>query len=226
MRLYPLVKRAFDLVLLLATSIFWLPLLAALAALVRIQMGPGIFFRQPRAGKHGRTFVLLKFRTMTEQRDGEGVPLPDEKRVTPFGRWLRSTSLDELPEFLNILKGDMSLVGPRPLLVPYLKRYTPEQHRRHLALPGLTGWAQVNGRNGATWDERLSLDVWYVDHLSFWLDVKILWATLKLVWLQEGVNAPGRIGMEEFRGVQPGGPPDTSGLLTGSPSQSEKGLKE
>jgi len=196
----PFLKRGFDLFFLLGTAIFWIPVAFLLAVLVRLRMGRGILFRQPRPGKDGKVFHLLKFRSMTEERDDQGNLLPDEKRLTPFGHWLRSTSLDELPEFLNVLKGDMSLVGPRPLLVKYLDLYTPEQQRRHLVRPGMTGWAQINGRNATTWEERLNLDVWYVDHPSFWLDVKILLATLKSVWFQKGINAPGRVGMEEFRG--------------------------
>lgn len=201
MRLYPHLKRAVDLLYLVATALVWVPLLVLLALWVRIKMGKGVLFHQPRPGKDGVVFQLVKFRTMTEERDETGVLLPDNMRLTPFGRWLRSTSLDELPEFLNVLKGEMSLIGPRPLLVKYLQFYTPEQHRRHQVRPGMTGWAQVNGRNDTTWEERLKLDVWYVDHLSFRLDLKILLLTLKSVWFKQGINAPGRIGMEEFRGV-------------------------
>jgi lipopolysaccharide/colanic/teichoic acid biosynthesis glycosyltransferase len=196
------VKRVFDLLLVCLTAPLWLALLGALALLVRLKMGSPVFFRQARPGKGSALFTLLKFRTMTDARDAVGNPLPDAERLTRFGRWLRATSLDELPELFNVLKGDMSLVGPRPLLPQYLPRYTPEQARRHEVRPGLTGWAQVNGRNALTWDEKFRLDVWYVDHCSLWLDLKILALTLRQ-WLRRGdINAPGSATMPEFRGPE------------------------
>ena len=163
-------------------------------------MGPPVLFRQMRPGLHGRSFSLLKFRTMNDERDEKGELLPDEKRLTGLGRFLRSTSLDELPELFNVLKGEMSLVGPRPLLMQYLDRYTPEQARRHYVKPGITGWAQVNGRNAIAWEEKFKLDVWYVDNVSFWLDVKILAVTVWKILKREGIIQPGRATVEEFMG--------------------------
>ncbi|MFN7015818.1 MAG: sugar transferase [Fimbriimonadales bacterium] len=177
------------------------PLLIGLALLVWRQLGRPILFRQARPGLHGKPFVMYKFRTMTEARDAHGNPLPDSERLTPFGRWLRATSLDELPELLNVLKGEMSLVGPRPLLMEYLERYTPEQARRHEVKPGITGWAQIHGRNALSWEEKFQLDVWYVDNWSLWLDVKILWRTVWIVLKREGISAEGHATMPEFRGV-------------------------
>jgi len=171
-----------------------------LAGLVRVKLGSPILFRQKRPGLHGQPFTILKFRTMTNARDTEGNLLPDEDRLTPFGQWLRSTSLDELPEILNVLRGDMSLVGPRPLLVEYLAYYTPEQMRRHEVRPGITGWAQVQGRNALSWDEKFALDTWYVDHQSLWLDLRILWMTIWKVLSREGINQPGYATAEFFRG--------------------------
>src|SRR5438093_1069204 len=162
-------KRVLDLVLVLLTTWLWLPLLCVVALLVRIKLGAPVFFRQQRPGKDTRLFELIKFRTMTDARDERRNLLPDSDRLTSFGRWLRATSLDELPELLNVLQGDMSLVGPRPLLAQYLERYSPEQARRHEVRPGLTGWAQVNGRNALSWEEKFQLDVWYVNHGSVWL---------------------------------------------------------
>ena len=194
-------KRLFDLILVVSSAPAWLPILLIVAIFVRLRMGPGIFFRQKRPGRNGRIFELIKFRTLSNERDAAGHLLPDEQRLTPFGRQLRATSLDELPELLNVLKDDMSLVGPRPLLVQYLDRYSPEQRRRHKMKPGLTGWAQVNGRNAVSWEEKFKLDVWYVDNQSFWLDLKILALTLKTVLKREGISDPERnVGMEEFRG--------------------------
>jgi sugar transferase EpsL len=160
-----------------------------------------VFVRQLRPGLHGRPFTLLKFRTMTEARDPAGNLLPDEQRLTRLGRFLRRTSLDELPELINVLKGEMSLVGPRPLLMQYLDRYTPEQARRHEVKPGITGWAQINGRNALTWEEKFKLDVWYVDHRSFRLDLRIILLTVWKVLRQEGISQPGQATMEEFQGV-------------------------
>lgn len=176
------------------------PLLVAVAVLVRVKLGSPVFFRQVRPGLHGRSFCMLKFRTMRDAYDGEGRMLPDRERLTPLGRFLRSTSLDELPELWNVLKGEMSLVGPRPLLVEYLPLYTPEQARRHEVRPGITGWAQVNGRNAITWDEKFKLDVWYVDHASLWLDFRILFMTLKKVFFREGINAGNDLPMPKFTG--------------------------
>ena len=193
-------KRVFDLVIVSAGLIVIWPVLVVIALLVMINIGTPVFFRQERPGIHGRPFWLLKFRTMTDARDTGGVLLPDAQRLTAFGRFLRATSLDELPELFNVLKGDMSLVGPRPLLMQYLDRYTPEQARRHEVRPGITGWAQVNGRNTITWEEKFSLDVWYVDNWSFWLDIKIIAMTIWKILKREGISQPGQATMEEFKG--------------------------
>ncbi|MCB1124962.1 MAG: sugar transferase [Verrucomicrobiae bacterium] len=194
-------KRALDLLVTGLTLPAWLPLLLVLAALVRWQMGAPVLFRQTRPGWRGRPFDLLKFRTMNNRRDASGALLPDFERLTAFGRWLRSTSLDELPELLNVLRGDMSLVGPRPLLMQYLERYSPEQARRHEVRPGLTGWAQINGRNAQSWEDRFRLDVWYVDHRSLWLDLKILLRTFLTVVRRDGISAVGEATMPEFQGT-------------------------
>ncbi len=193
-------KRLFDLVVSAIALIVTLPLLAALALLVRWKLGRPILFRQQRPGLHGRPFTIYKFRTMNDARDADGNLLPDAQRLTPFSHFLRSTSLDELPELWNVLRGEMSLVGPRPLLMQYLDRYTPEQARRHEVKPGLTGWAQVNGRNAISWEQRFAFDVWYVDHLSFWLDVKILLLTFGAVLSRRGISQPGHATIEEFMG--------------------------
>jgi len=177
------------------------PLMIILAFMIRCKLGTPVLFRQQRPGLGGRPFWLLKFRTMTEARDARGNLLPDAARLTAFGRFLRATSLDELPELLNVLKGDMSLVGPRPLLMQYLDRYTPEQARRHEVRPGITGWAQVNGRNAITWEEKFKLDVWYVDNWSLWLDIKIIFMTVWKIFKREGISQPGQATMEEFRGI-------------------------
>lgn len=195
-------KRLFDLLLAVPTLIVLSPLLTVLALLVRVNLGAPVLFRQTRPGLHGKPFTLYKFRTMTDARDAQGNLLPDAERLTPFGRFLRSTSLDELPELWNVLKGDMSLVGPRPLLMQYLDRYTPEQARRHEVRPGITGWAQVNGRNALTWEQKFALDVWYVDHLSFWLDLKIIALTLWKILKREGISQPGQATVEYFHGNQ------------------------
>jgi lipopolysaccharide/colanic/teichoic acid biosynthesis glycosyltransferase len=175
--------------------------LAVLAVAVWLSLGRPVLFRQQRPGKGGKVFELFKFRTMTDQRDASGTLLPDAERLTPFGRWLRARSLDELPELINVLGGNMSLVGPRPLLVQYLPRYTPEQARRHEARPGITGWAQVNGRNAISWEEKFKLDVWYVDHHTFWLDLKILFLTALKVIRREGISAQGEATVPEFMGT-------------------------
>jgi len=178
------------------------PILACLACMIRLRLGSPVLFRQVRPGLNGRAFTMNKFRTMTDERDLAGDMLPDEKRLTRFGRFLRSTSLDELPALFNVLKGDMSLVGPRPLLMEYLERYTTEQARRHEVRPGITGWAQVNGRNAISWEEKFKLDVWYVDNRSLWLDLKILWMTFAKVFKREGINQEGQATMEKFMGSQ------------------------
>lgn len=177
-----------------------LPLMLVLWLGVRLTLGPPAFFCQLRPGLNGRPFVLFKFRTMRDERDEQGNPLPEAQRLTKFGRFLRSTSLDELPELFNILKSDMSLVGPRPLLMRYLSRYNPYQTRRHEIKPGLTGWAQINGRNAVTWDEKFILDVWYVNNLSFWLDLRILLLTIWTIITRQGVSQPGHTTMPEFMG--------------------------
>lgn len=195
-----LTKRLLDIAgAILGLGLLGLPMLIV-AFLVRIKLGSPVIFRQIRPGLHGKPFVLYKFRTMTDARDEDGNLLPDELRLTPFGKFLRSTSLDELPELFNVLKGDMSLVGPRPLLMQYLDRYTPEQARRHEVKPGITGWAQINGRNALSWEEKFELDVWYVDNWSIWLDLKILLLTLIKVLKREGIHADGHVTMPEFFG--------------------------
>jgi len=201
MSLYqPYGKRLLDLAFAIPALILVSPLLALIAVLVRCTFGPPVLFRHRRAGLHGRPFTLLKFRTMTNARDPAGVLLPDAERLTPFGQLLRSTSLDELPQLLNVLRGEMSLVGPRPLLVDYLDRYTAEQRRRHEVKPGITGWAQVNGRNALTWEEKFALDVWYTEHHSLSLDLKIVLLTVWKILTREGINHPGQATMEEYRG--------------------------
>lgn len=192
-------KRILDILISLAALLLLAPVLLAIASLVRIKLGAPVLFRQARPGRFGRVFTLWKFRTMTAERDRQGRLCPDEMRLTPFGRLLRATSLDELPELWNVLRGDMSLVGPRPLLVEYLPRYTREEARRHEVRPGLTGWAQIHGRNATSWEERLRLDVWYVDHRSLGLDIRILWRTLAVAMRREGISAPGEATMQEFR---------------------------
>ena len=192
-------KRFFDFCFTLIAVFFLSPLLIVLALMVRLILGRPILFRQQRPGLHGRPFTIYKFRTMTEARDAHGTLLPDGERLTRFGRFLRSTSLDELPELFNVLKGDMSLVGPRPLLMQYLDRYTPEQARRHEVKPGLTGWSQVNGRNAISWEEKFGLDIWYVDNRSIWLDIKIILITAWMILRREGINQPGQPTMEEFK---------------------------
>ena len=191
-------KRVFDVVVSATALVVLAPVMGLIALAVWRTMGRPVLFRQARPGLHGKPFVMYKFRTMRDLRDAEGNLLPDEARLTPFGRWLRTTSLDELPELVNVLRGEMSLVGPRPLLMEYLERYTPEQARRHEVKPGITGWAQIHGRNNLSWEERLRLDVWYVDHWSLWLDLKILWRTLWMVLRREGISAQGHATMPRF----------------------------
>jgi len=194
-------KRVLDLAAVVGLAPLWLPLAALVALAVRLALGRPLLFRQLRPGLGGRPFTLLKFRTMTEARDEDGRLLPDDQRLRRFGSFLRRTSLDELPELFNVLRGEMSLVGPRPLLMEYLDRYTPQQARRHEVKPGITGWAQVNGRNALTWEEKFELDVWYVDHMSSWLDVKILAMTVWKVLTGEGVSQPGHATMPQFLGT-------------------------
>lgn len=176
------------------------PIIIVLILLIRRKLGSPVFFTQTRPGLHGKPFRMIKFRTMTDARDADGNLLPDSVRLTAFGRFLRSTSLDELPELWNVFKGDMSLVGPRPLLMEYLPRYSSEQARRHQVRPGITGWAQINGRNAISWEEKFKLDVWYVDNRSFWLDLKILLLTIKKVFVREGISAKGEATMQKFTG--------------------------
>jgi sugar transferase EpsL len=194
-------ERPFDLILGIPALILISPVLGMIALLIRIKLGSPIFFRQQRPGLGSKPFVILKFRTMSDTRDKQGNLLPDEERLTRLGRFLRRTSLDELPELFNVLRGDMSLVGPRPLLMQYLDRYSPEQARRHEVKPGITGWAQVNGRNALTWEEKFKLDVWYVDNWSFWLDLKIIAITILKIIKREGINQPGQATAEEFKGA-------------------------
>lgn len=193
-------KRLFDIVLTLCGLLILAPFIFLICIFVRFTLGAPIFFVQTRPGLHGQPFQMVKFRTMSDARDSDGNLLPDSVRLTKFGRLLRSSSLDELPELINVLKGEMSLVGPRPLLMEYLPLYTNEQARRHELRPGITGWAQVNGRNAVSWDERFKLDVWYVDNQSFLLDLKILMLTIKKVILREGISAKGDATMPKFFG--------------------------
>lgn len=195
------VKRLIDVTACLITLPVVLVVCGAVALAIWLTMGRPVLFRQKRAGLYGRVFELWKFRTMTNDRDESGRLLPDEKRLTRLGRFLRSTSLDELPQVWNVLRGEMSLVGPRPLLPEYLERYTPEQARRHEVRPGITGWAQVNGRNETTWEERFRRDVWYVDNWSLWLDLKILWLTVIKVLRRAGISRQGHATMPEFLGT-------------------------
>jgi lipopolysaccharide/colanic/teichoic acid biosynthesis glycosyltransferase len=194
-------KRVFDFVAAsLALLLLTLPLLA-LAWMIRSKLGSPVLFCQVRPGLHGKPFTMVKFRTMTDARGLDGTLLPDAQRLTPFGRFLRASSLDELPELWNVLRGEMSLVGPRPLLMEYLPLYTPEQARRHEVRPGVTGWAQVNGRNAISWEDKFALDVWYVDNRSMWLDVRILWLTVRKVLVRDGISAPGDATMPKFEGI-------------------------
>ena len=193
-------KRLLDLAITLVALPLLSPVMAVVALLVRLNLGSPMLLRQQRPGMGGRPFLLMKFRTMTNARDANGELLPDEQRITQFGQMLRHTSLDELPELMNVLKGDMSLVGPRPLLMSYLDRYTREQMRRHDVLPGITGLAQVSGRNNLSWEEKFALDIWYVDHCSLWLDLKVLAMTVRAVLGSEGVSAPGSFSAPEFLG--------------------------
>lgn len=196
------IKRGFDLLLSGFGLIILSPILIILSSLVLLSLGRPIFFRQVRPGLGGKPFKILKFRTMIEKTDESGRLLPDAERLTRLGKFLRASSLDELPELINVLRGEMSFVGPRPLLMQYLERYTQEQARRHEVLPGITGWAQINGRNALTWEDKFRLDVWYVDNWSVGLDLKIIFLTLWKTIKQEGINQPGQATAEEFMGSQ------------------------
>ncbi len=195
-----ILKRIFDLLVTLISLIITIPLMLIISLLVWIFLGTPILFLQQRPGYKGKPFITYKFRTMTNRRGVDGNLLPDAERLTPFGRFLRSTSLDDLPQLWNVISGQMSLVGPRPLLMSYLERYTAEQMRRHDVLPGITGWAQIHGRNTLDWDKKFKLDVWYVDNRSFWLDIKILFLTPWKVFKREGISQPGQATAEEFKG--------------------------
>jgi len=196
------VKRTIDLFAGIAGLVILSPVLAILAIIIRAKLGSPILFRQQRPGLGGRGFVIYKFKTMTDQYDAAGRLLPDEQRLPTLGRFLRSTSLDELPELINVLKGDMSIVGPRPLMMKYLDRYTPEQARRHEVKPGITGWAQINGRNAISWEDKFKLDVWYVDNWNIWLDIKIILKSIWMVTTRQGVTQQDRATVDEFMGTQ------------------------
>jgi len=197
-----MIKRLFDVAVAAMALLLLLLPIGVVALMVRWRLGAPVLFRQLRPGRNGRPFEMMKFRTMSDACDAQGQLLPDEVRLTRFGRFLRASSLDELPELVNVLRGDMSLVGPRPLLMEYLPLYTPEQARRHAVRPGLTGWAQVNGRNALSWEDKFSLDCWYVDHQSLWLDVRILLLTVKQVLIRDGISAEGEATMPKFTGSQ------------------------
>lgn len=197
-----MLKRLFDVVASFFGLLLLSPVIAVVAWQVRRKLGTPVLFRQVRPGLHGKPFEMIKFRTMKDACDAHGNPLPDSERMTAFGSFLRSSSLDELPGLWNVLKGEMSLVGPRPLLMEYLPLYSAQQYRRHEVRPGVTGWAQVNGRNALSWEDKFKLDVWYVDNRSIWLDVKIVFLTLKKVLIREGVSADGEVTMSKFTGGQ------------------------
>lgn len=199
-----MIKRCFDIILIVLCSFILLPVLLIVAVAVKCMLGSPVLFCQKRPGLNGEPFQIYKFRTMLDGRDASGHMLPDEQRITAFGCLLRSSSLDELPELLNVLKGDMSLVGPRPLLMEYLGRYTEEQMRRHEVLPGITGWAQINGRNALSWEEKFNLDVWYVDNRSLWLDIKILFMTVVRVVRRDGISQQDHVTMSKFIGSEQG----------------------
>ncbi|HFQ4915856.1 TPA: sugar transferase [Vibrio vulnificus] len=193
-------KRLFDFLVSLTALILFSPIIALVAWKIRKNLGSPVLFRQTRPGLNGKPFEMIKFRTMKDAADEQGNPLPDSERMTPFGNKLRNSSLDELPELWNVLKGEMSLVGPRPLLMQYLTLYSPVQARRNEVRPGVTGWAQINGRNAISWEEKFKLDVWYVDNRSFWLDIKILLLTVKKVFVKEGISADGHVTIAPFTG--------------------------
>jgi lipopolysaccharide/colanic/teichoic acid biosynthesis glycosyltransferase len=198
-----MLKRLFDILASFFCLLVLSPVIAIVAWKIRKNLGSPVLFKQIRPGQFGKSFQMVKFRTMHNAVDAEGNTLPDSERLTPFGNWLRSTSLDELPELWNVLKGDMSLVGPRPLLMEYLPLYSQGQYRRHEVRPGITGWAQVNGRNAISWAEKFKLDVWYVDNQNLWLDIKIVWLTVKKVLLRDGISAEGEATMSKFTGNKP-----------------------
>jgi len=200
-----MIKRLFDFFAALFALVLLSPILIWVALKVRSRLGSPVIFRQRRPGLNGEPFDMIKFRTMLEAYDEHGKPLPNEQRMTPFGKWLRATSLDELPELWNVLKGNMSLVGPRPLRMEYLPLYNAHQARRHEVRPGITGWAQINGRNSLSWEQKFDLDVWYVDNQSFLLDLKILFLTVKKVVVKEGINASEEVTMKPFTGTKEGG---------------------
>ncbi|MFG7340784.1 MULTISPECIES: sugar transferase [Stutzerimonas] len=202
-RSLPAAKRLFDILASAFGLLLLSPIIVIVAWLIRRKLGSPVLFRQVRPGLHGKPFEMIKFRTMRDAVDAHGNPLPDSERMTPFGSFLRSTSLDELPELWNVLKGDMSLVGPRPLLMEYLPLYSPEQYRRHEVRPGVTGWAQVNGRNALSWEDKFWLDVWYVDNRSFWLDLKVIFMTIKKVVVRDGISGEGEATMSKFTGNRP-----------------------
>jgi len=193
-------KRTFDIFFALFVLLLFSPLMLLIIGVIWIFLGRPVFFKQERPGQCGQIFIMIKFRTMRDAAGKDGAQLPDAVRLSKFGQLLRSTSLDELPGLWNVLRGEMSLVGPRPLLIEYLPLYSQEQARRHEVRPGVTGWAQVNGRNAISWEEKFKLDVWYVNHRSFWLDVKVLWLTVIKVFRREGVSQSGHVTMEKFRG--------------------------
>ncbi len=195
-----MIKRLLDILGAGIGLIVFSPLLIIISLMIRREMGSPVLFRQTRPGRHGKPFQMIKVRTMRDAIDADGRPLPDAERLTKLGRFLRSSSIDELPELWNVLKGDMSLVGPRPLLMEYLPLYSPEQARRHEVRPGVTGWAQVNGRNAISWDEKFALDVWYVDNRSLRLDMKIIWLTIRKVIKRDGISAAGEATMSKFTG--------------------------
>jgi lipopolysaccharide/colanic/teichoic acid biosynthesis glycosyltransferase len=195
-----MIQRVFDVIVAGLALVLLSPVIAIVAWQISRKMGSPVFFRQARPGRNGAPFEMVKFRTMKDAHDADGNPLPDAERLTSFGQFLRSSSLDELPELWNVLKGDMSLVGPRPLLMEYLPLYSVEQARRHEVRPGITGWAQVNGRNALSWKEKFKLDVWYVDNRSFWLDIKVLFLTVKKVLVRDGISAEGEATMTRFYG--------------------------
>ena len=202
---FQLKKRLFDMAAAVSALIILSPFFVLIGILVRLKIGSPVLFRQVRPGKDGKPFTIYKFRTMTDERDEDGRLLPDGERLTRLGKFLRKTSMDELPELYNVIKGDMSIVGPRPLLMQYLDRYTPEQARRHEVKPGITGWAQINGRNAISWQDKFKLDVWYVDNWSLWLDLKIIAMTAWKILRREGISQPGEATMEEFMGSRPRG---------------------
>ena len=209
---YAAAKRAMDVAVAGTALLLLSPVIALTALAIRVRLGSPVVFRQTRPGREGRPFQVVKFRTMTEARGPDGALLPDAERLPPFGALLRRTSLDELPQLWNVLRGDMSLVGPRPLLMQYLARYTPEQARRHQVRPGITGWAQVNGRNAVSWERKFELDVWYVDHRSLALDLRILGMTLARVFRRHGISQPGQATAQEFMGTPPAEEPAAPSL--------------